>query len=130
MPDKDRAQDRAERRQRERAERNEHIVRHFEQVIDDVTFPANTAEIRAQLRDAPDEVGETESLGSVLDRLEDEYATEQEAREAFRERLGEAEHAEPADTEREEVAETRREQTGNVADVDGDDGGEGGAGRR
>lgn len=118
MPSKDRAQDRAERRQHDRAERNERILDHFERLVDDVKFPANTAELRAELRDAPDEVGESESLGSLLDRLDDEYADEQEARDAVVERLGEAEHASPEATEREEVAETRREQTGNVDDVD------------
>lgn len=121
MPSKDRAQDRAERRQHERAERNERIIEHFEAVLNDVKYPVTAEEIRAEFRDAPDEVvGEEESLGSVLDRLDDEYRNADEAREAIMEHLGEAEHSQPAETEREEVAETRRETRGQVDSVEGE----------
>ena len=112
----------AERRQRDRHERQEEILTEFESAVDDVKFPSNSAEIKAELRDAPDEVvAEEESLGSVLDRLDDEYDDEQAAREAVMEELGEAEHADPAATERREVAETERETTGVVDDVDSEE---------
>ena len=105
----------AERRQHDRHERQEEILTEFENAVDDVKFPSNSAEIKAELRDAPDEVvAEEESLGSVLDRLDDEFEDEQAARDAIMEELGEAEHADPATTEREEIAETERETTGHV----------------
>ncbi|GAB7014256.1 hypothetical protein [Halolamina salina] len=112
----------AERRQRDRRERQEEILSEFESAVDDVKFPSNSAEIRAELRDAPDEVvAEEESLGSVLDRLDDEFEDEQAARDAIMEELGEAEHADPATTEREEIAETERETTGVVDEIDEDE---------
>ncbi|MFB6087375.1 MAG: hypothetical protein ABEJ85_02545 [Haloarculaceae archaeon] len=121
MPSDERVQDAARERQRERAERTEHIVDHFEAVAEGVTFPTTSAELAAEYRDAPDEVvGEEESLGSVLDRLDDEYESLPEAREAILEELGEAEHAAPADTEREEVAETRDEELDRVESVEGE----------
>lgn len=111
--------EKAERRQRERRERQAEILEQFEHAVDDVKFPTNSAEIRAEFRDAPDEVvAEEESLGSVLDRLDDEYEDPQAAREAILEELGEAEHANPAETEREEVAETEAETTGVVEEID------------
>jgi hypothetical protein len=112
------ADEKAERRQRDRHERQEEILEAFEAAVDDVKFPSNSAEIRAELRDAPDEVvAEEESLGSVFDRLDDEYEDEQAARDAIVAELGEAEHADPAATERREVAETERETTGVVDEV-------------
>ena len=122
MPDKDRAQDRAEQRQHDRAERQERIIAHFESILDDVKYPVTTEELKVELRDSPQELtGETESLGSVLDRLDDQYQDADEARDAIMEHLGEAEHAKPASTEREERAETRRETRDHVDTVDGDD---------
>ena len=111
--------ERAERRQRDRQQRQDEIIAEFEETVDDVKFPSNSAEIAAEYRDAPDEVvAEEESLGSVLDRLDDEYDDEQAAREAILEELGEAEHAKPAGTERREAAETERETTGVVDEVE------------
>ena len=109
----------AERRQRDRHERQAEIRSEFEAAVDDVKFPSNSAEIKAELRDAPDEVvAEEESLGSVLDRLDDEYEDEISAREAVLEEFGESEHADPEITERREVAETERETTGVVDEID------------
>jgi len=116
------ADEQAERRQRDRREGQEAILSEFESAVDDVKFPSNSAEIRAELRDAPDEVvAEEESLGSVLDRLDDEFEDDEAARDAIMEELGEAEHADPATTEREEIAETERETTGVVDEIDEDD---------
>jgi hypothetical protein len=121
MPSKDRAQDRAEQRKHDRAERQERILDHFEAVLNDVKYPVAAEELRAEFRDAPDEVvGEEESLGSVLDRLDDQYRDADEAREAIVELLGEAEHATPESTEREERVETRRETGDHVDTVDGE----------
>lgn len=109
----------AERRQRDRQQRQDEIIQEFEETIEDVKFPVHSAEIAAEYRDAPDEVvAEEESLGSVLDRLDDEYDDPQTAREAILEELGEAEHATPAETERKEVAETEQETTGVVDEID------------
>jgi len=111
--------ERAERRQRDRQQRQDEIIAEFEETIEGVKFPVHSAEIATEYRDAPDEVvAEEESLGSVLDRLDDEYDDEQTAREAILEELGEAEHASPAETERKEAAETERETTGVVDEVD------------
>lgn len=102
--------DEAERRQHERTEHVENIVDHFESVVDDVKFPTTSAELHAEYRTAPDEVvGEEESLGDVLDRLDDEYETAQEAREAVLVELEEAEHTRFAANERKNVAEEARE---------------------
>ncbi len=111
--------EKAERRQRDRQERLDEIVQEFEEAVEDVKFPVHSAEIAAEYRDAPDEVvSEEESLGSVLDRLDDEYEDRESAREAILEELGEAEHANPAETEAKEAAETERETTGVVDDID------------
>lgn len=121
MPSKDRAQDRAERRQHERAERNEHIIEHFESILNDVAYPVTGEKLRAEFRNAPDEVvNEEESLGSALDRLDDEYRDADEAREAIMGHLGDATSAKPEDTEREEIAETRRETREQTDTVEGE----------
>lgn len=112
-------QESAAARQRERHERQEEILAEFEEVVDDVKFPSNSAELRAEYRTDPDEVvAEEESLGSVLDRLDDEYEDEISAREAVLEEFGEAEHANPADQVEQEAAEVQRETEGVVEDVD------------
>lgn len=117
-------QERAEQRQHERYERQEDIFEYVERLVDDVKFPTNAAELRAEYRDAPDEVVyEEESLGSVLDRLDDEYEDELAAREAIFEELGEAEHAKPAEQFEKEAAEVQRETEGVVENVDEEDSG-------
>lgn len=123
VPSDDRVTDRARERQRERHNRQAEVFDHFESVVDDVKFPTSSAELAAAFRDEPDEVvGEEESLGSVFDRLDDEYEDEVAAREALLAELGEAEHADPATTEREEVAETRAEQLDRTESVEDDAG--------
>jgi predicted transcriptional regulator len=87
-----------------------------------VKFPTNTAELKAEYRTAPDEiVGEEESLGTVLDRLDDEYDDELTARKAILEELGEAEHADPDEQYEKEAAEVQRELEGVVDAVDEED---------
>lgn len=119
MPDDDGVEARAKERQHERAERTERILRHFEELAEGVKFPSSSAELKAELYDAPDEVvGEEESLGSVLDRLDDEYESEVDARNAIMEELGEAEHTTPRETEAAELAETRFETTGETGSIE------------
>lgn len=113
------ADDEAKRRQRERHERQAEILEQFEETIQDLKFPVHSAEIAAEYHDAPNEVvGEEESLGSVLDRLDDEYNDPQTAREAILEELGEGKHTKPAETERKEIVETKQETTGVVDEID------------
>lgn len=122
MADENDPQEAAARRQRERHERQEEIFEYVERLVDDVKYPTNSAELRTAYRDSPDEVvAEEESLGSALDRLDDEYEDEVAAREAIMEELGEAEHAKPAETTEKEAAEVERETTGVVDEVDEDE---------
>lgn len=121
MADEKDPQDEAARRRRERHESREEIFEYVERLVDDMKYPTNSAEIRTAYRDSPQEiVGEEESLGSALDRLDDEYEDEVAAREAIMEELGEAEHAKPAETTEKEAAEVERETTGVVDEVDED----------
>ena len=122
MADETEPQEEAARRRRERHERREEIFEYVERLVDDVKYPTNSAELRTAYRDSPDEVvAEEESLGSALDRLDDEYEDEVAAREAIMEELGEAEHAKPAETTEKEAAEVERETTGVVDEVDEDE---------
>lgn len=122
MADEKDPQDEAAQRRRERHESREEIFEYVERLVDDMKYPTNSAEIRTAYRDSPDEiVAEEESLGSALDRLDDEYEDEVAAREAIMEELGEAEHAKPAETTEKETAEVERETTGVVDEVDEDE---------
>ncbi len=123
MADEDDPQDAAANRRRDRHERREEIFAYVERLVDDVKYPTNSAELKAEYRDSPDEVvAEEESLGSAIDRLDDEYEDELTARNAILEELGEAEHAKPAETAEKEAAEVQRETTGVVDEVDDADG--------
>lgn len=78
------AQDRAADRQRDRAERVERIVGEFESELDDQSYPVSSAELGAAYADQPiDLPNETESIGDAFDRLDEEYASSAEAREAL-----------------------------------------------
>lgn len=77
-------QNRATDRQRERAERVERIVGEFEARIDDRSYPVSSAELGATYADQPiDLPNETESIGDAFDRLDEEYDSPAEAREAL-----------------------------------------------
>jgi len=84
-PDPDRVQDSAERRQHERAERVEDVVRRAGDLLGEQTYPTTSEELATEYADEPlDLPNETESLGSVFDRLVDErFETAEEAREAL-----------------------------------------------
>lgn len=84
-PDPDRVQDRAERRAHERAEHVESILEHAGDLLGEHEYPTTSEELATEYADEPlDLPNETESLGSVFDRLVDErFDSAAEAREAL-----------------------------------------------
>lgn len=92
-PDPDRVQTGAERRQHERAERIENVVNRASELLGEWKYPTTSEELATEYADEPlDLPNETESLGSVFDRLVDErFDSVEEAREAlYRELTGPA----------------------------------------
>jgi hypothetical protein len=92
-PDPDSVQDSAERRGHERAERVEAVVRLAGDRLGQQTSPTTSEELATECADEPlDLPNETESLGSVFDRLVDErFEATEDAREAlYRELTGPA----------------------------------------
>jgi hypothetical protein len=87
--------DRAEARKHERAENVEHVLDETEALLRDQKFPVTTEELATEYADQPlDLVNETESLGSVFDRMteREEFGSVEEVREAlYSELTGEAE---------------------------------------
>ena len=83
---RDDVQDRATDRQHERAESVERILDEVERDLGDQEYPVRNEELAQQYADQPlDMPNETESLGSVFDRMSqrDEYDTPEEVREAL-----------------------------------------------
>ncbi len=111
MPDDDRDMDRARDRQRERTEHVENILDEVETDIRDRKYPVRSEELATDYADQPiDLPNETESMGSVFRRLEDEYDTPEEVREALHGELtgeagGRGEYNEERDLERLEETE-------------------------
>ncbi|OAQ54609.1 hypothetical protein HTG_03370 [Natrinema mahii] len=69
-PNRDRAQDSAEQRKAERADRTESILAAVERDLDDLEYPVTSEELATEYATEPiDMPNETESLGSVFDRL-------------------------------------------------------------
>lgn len=92
-PDAGSVQDSAERRQHERTEHVENVLRGTEGLLDEEKYPTTSEELATEYADEPlDLPNETESLGSVFDRLVDErFETPEEAREViYRELTGPA----------------------------------------
>jgi hypothetical protein len=90
MPDKDRAQDRMSERKHERADRVEHVIERTEADLGGRKFPVTTEELAAEYADEPlDMANETESLGSVFDRMSEreEFQSAEEVREALYDEL-------------------------------------------
>ncbi|ELY93974.1 hypothetical protein C483_04824 [Natrialba hulunbeirensis JCM 10989] len=84
-PDVDRVQDQAEQRQSQRAETTESILEDVERHLGELEYPVTGEEIATEYGSDPiDMPNETESLGSVFDRLANE---EFESEEAARERI-------------------------------------------
>ena len=102
-PDRDRAQDRIGERKAARAENAESILEDVERHLGDVEYPVSGEELSAEYATDPiDLPNETESLGSVFDRLaNEEFASAAEAREAiYGEITGEAGDVHEANPER------------------------------
>ncbi|MFC4248895.1 hypothetical protein ACFOZ7_18535 [Natribaculum luteum] len=101
--DLDRVQDRAERRQSERASTTESVLEEVEHHLGDVEYPVRGEELAASYgTETIDLPNETESLGSVFDRLaNEEFESSAEAREAiYGEITGEAGDVHEANPER------------------------------
>lgn len=84
-PDPERVQDRARERQHERSERVEEVLARADDLLGRHKYPTTSEELATAYADEPlDLPNETESLGSVFDRLVDErFDTVEEAREAL-----------------------------------------------
>ena len=84
-PDTDRVQDSAERRQHDRAERVQGVLDRADDLLGRHKYPTTSEELAAEYGDEPlDLPNETESLGSVFDRLVDErFESAEDAREAL-----------------------------------------------
>jgi hypothetical protein len=92
-PDVSSVQDSAKERQHERTEHVEHILNGVDGLLDEDKYPTTSEELAVEYADEPiDLPNETESLGSVFDRLVDErFETPEEARELlYRELTGPA----------------------------------------
>lgn len=92
-PDPDRVQENAKRRQHERTEHVEKILSRADDLLGEQKYPTTSEELATEYADEPlDLPNETESLGSVFDRLVDErFETPEDAREAlYRELTGPA----------------------------------------
>lgn len=83
-PDPERVQENARRRKHERTEHVENILDHTEELLGEQKYPTTSEELATEYADQPlDLPNETESLGSVFDRLVDErFDSAEEAREA------------------------------------------------
>ncbi|WP_254545350.1 DUF5789 family protein [Halomarina pelagica] len=102
-PDPDRAEDRMGERQHERTERVEDVLDGVREDLGDRKYPVTSEELAMEYADQPlDMPNETETLGSVFDRLVDEeYDSPEEVREAvYRELTGEAEGPEEYNEQR------------------------------
>lgn len=84
-PSRDRAQDRAESRKSERADRTESVLEDVESHLGGLEYPVTGEELAAEYATDPiDLPNETESLGSVFDRLaNEEFESPEAAREAI-----------------------------------------------
>lgn len=102
-PNRDRAQDRAEQRKSQRADETESILEDVERHLGELEYPITSEEIASEYGSEPiDMPNETESLGSVFDRLAgEEYDSPEEVREAvYGEVTGEAGSQREANPER------------------------------
>lgn len=88
-PSRDRVQDNAERRQSERAETAENILTRADEMLGEHKYPVSSEELAIEYGDEPiDLPNETESLGSVFDRMSNErFESAEDAREAIHREL-------------------------------------------
>lgn len=84
-PDPERVQESARRRQHERTEHVENILDRADDMLGEHKYPTTSEELAVEYADQPmDLPNETESLGSVFDRLVDErFESAEDAREAL-----------------------------------------------
>lgn len=116
-PDRDRAQNRIGERKAGRAETSEAILEAAQRHLGEFEYPITSEEIAAEYGGDPIELpNETESLGSVFDRLAgEEFDTAEEAREAvYGEITGQAGDMHEANPERD--LETLEERSQNETD--------------
>lgn len=102
-PDPEREQRRARERQHERTESVEAMLGEAGRMLGEHKYPATSEELAVEYGDQPLDLGnETESLGSVFDRLVDErFESADEAREAvYNELTGDAAGPEEYNDER------------------------------
>lgn len=126
MPSDERNLDRASDRKHERAESVENILEETESLVrDEQKFPVTSEELAEQYGDQSiDMANETESLGSVFDRLEDEeeYDNPEQVREAvYGAVTGQAGGPEEYNEERDLGAVDRAEGGSARNDVDGEE---------
>lgn len=86
-PDSDRVQDRAEQRQSQRADQVENILEDVRRDLGEIEYPVRSEELASEYADQPlDMPNETESLGSVFDRMTnggEEFDSPDQVREAL-----------------------------------------------
>lgn len=118
-PDPEREQRHARERQRDRTERVEDMLGEAGEMLGEHKYPVTSEELAAEYGDQPlDLQNETESLGSVFDRLVDErFESAEEAREAvYDEITGEAGGSEEYNDER-DLVELEEDVTDDESDV-------------
>lgn len=102
-PSRDRVQDRAEQRRSQRAQHTESILEDVERDLGNLEYPVTSEEIATEYgNQSLDLPNETETLGSVFDRLAGEqFESPEEVREAiYGEVTGEAGNVNEANAER------------------------------
>ena len=120
-PDRDRVQDRAEQRQADRADHTESVFDAVERDLGALEYPVTSEELATEYANEPiDMPNETESLGSVFDRLAGEqYDSPEEVREAaYGELTGEAGSPNEANLER-DLDELDDENGGSISERGG-----------
>ena len=118
-PDAERDQRSARERQRERTERVEDMLGEAGEMLGEHKYPATSEELAVEYGDQPlDLMNESESLGSVFDRLVDErFESADEAREAIYDEIsGEAAGMEEYNDER-DLVELEDDLTDEQSDV-------------
>lgn len=121
-PSRDRAQDRAEQRKSRRADETESILEEVERDLGSLEYPVSSEELATEYGSEPiDMPNETESLGSVFDRLAgEEFDSPEEVREAvYGEVTGEAGDTHEANPER-DLEGLDEEGQGSVSESGGD----------
>lgn len=121
-PDRDRAQDRIGDRKAERAETTESVLEAVERHLGELEYPVTGEELSSEYATDPvDLPNETESLGSVFDRLaNEEFESAAAAREAiYGELTGEAAGRREANPER-DLGRLDEERSGSIGESGAD----------